>query len=376
MRNEQIEELLPFYALGVLTEAEQQQVEAYAAEHPEVRQQLEVEALALASLAYDAPPLEPSAAVKEQLLSRIRDTEPVEPASSPQPSAPSPVARRGWSWPTFGPLLPALAALSLLAAILAGVWVAILNNEMAQLRQTVTTMNEQMPPLQEEIAALRAENEALAAEMAGQQTQLADFSRDIDTLQETTLSLDQKLSTQAQTVETIDTTLADMPQQATAISALRQELTSQTEMLAALQEEIATLRLENNSLRRQLTAQRRIITQATAPDAQIRSITGTEALPTAQGQLVANPDDDTAALIISGLPPLAPDQIYQFWFVQNDAYVKAGRLDVDETGIGTLIVDVDDAIGSFQAMGVSIETEGIEPQPTRESMIMLGSLSS
>ena len=39
--NTRIEELLPFYALDALTDEERQLVEAYLAEHPEARRELE-----------------------------------------------------------------------------------------------------------------------------------------------------------------------------------------------------------------------------------------------------------------------------------------------------------------------------------------------
>jgi anti-sigma-K factor RskA len=83
----------------------------------------------------------------------------------------------------------------------------------------------------------------------------------------------------------------------------------------------------------------------------------------ALGQLIANPKDKSAVVLISGLPPLEPGKTYQVWLIGN-APVSAGLLTVNENGQSVLIITSEEAIGSFNAVGISIEPEGGSPQPT------------
>ena len=114
---------------------------------------------------------------------------------------------------------------------------------------------------------------------------------------------------------------------------------------------------------------------ATSPNVQTMAIDGTEALPGAHGQLIANPSNETAALIVSGLPPLQPGLVYKFWLVRGEELQEAGVVEVDADGLGILVVNSDTAIGAYDRMGVSIEPAAGGPQPTNQ-MIMLGNFSS
>jgi anti-sigma-K factor RskA len=99
------------------------------------------------------------------------------------------------------------------------------------------------------------------------------------------------------------------------------------------------------------------------------SLKGTEAQPGAQGQLIADPNEESAVLVISGLPPLEAGKTYQVWLI-GDAPVSAGLLTVDENGQAVLIVTTEAPIGSFQSLGVSIEPLGGSPQPTGDIVIL------
>jgi anti-sigma-K factor RskA len=99
------------------------------------------------------------------------------------------------------------------------------------------------------------------------------------------------------------------------------------------------------------------------------SLKGTDAQPRAQGQLIADPDDRSAVLVISGLPPLEAGRTYQVWLI-GEAPVSAGLLTVDENGQSVLIVTSEEAIGSFNSLGVSIEPEGGSTEPTGEIVIL------
>jgi anti-sigma-K factor RskA len=91
------------------------------------------------------------------------------------------------------------------------------------------------------------------------------------------------------------------------------------------------------------------------------------------GQLIANPNDKSAVVVISGLPPLEPGKTYQVWLI-GDAPVSAGFLTVDENGQSVLIVTSEESIGSFKSLGISIEPEGGSEQPTPDQIVVLSDL--
>jgi anti-sigma-K factor RskA len=143
-----------------------------------------------------------------------------------------------------------------------------------------------------------------------------------------------------------------------------------------LNAQVAGLRSEINALNQQVSAQSQSIDQIIAnlpqsneSDVITVSLKSTGEQPRALGQLIADPNDQSAVLVISGLPPLEPGQTYQVWLIGN-APVSAGLLTVDENGQSVLIVTSQEAIGSFNSLGISIEPEGGSEQPTGEIVVL------
>ena len=143
-----------------------------------------------------------------------------------------------------------------------------------------------------------------------------------------------------------------------------------------LSAQVAGLRSQIAALNDQVAAQSQSIDQiitnlppSNKSDVITVSLESTGEQPRALGQLIANPNDQSAVLVISGLPPLAPGQTYQVWLIGN-APVSAGLLTVDENGQSVLIVTSEEAIGSFTSLGISIEPEGGSEQPTGEIVVL------
>jgi anti-sigma-K factor RskA len=132
--------------------------------------------------------------------------------------------------------------------------------------------------------------------------------------------------------------------------------------ISALNEQVATQSKSIDELIRNLP-------QTNQSDVITVSLKSTEAQPRPLGQLIANPHDTSAVLVISGLPPLEPGKTYQVWLIGN-APVSAGLLTVDEHGQSVLIVTSKEAIGSFNSLGISIEPEGGSEQPTGEIVVL------
>lgn len=317
---DQIEELLPFYLLCSLRQEEQRQIEAYLAGHSEVWPEVAGLKQTMAEFAYSAPPVQPPARLKQALLERAAAE---TPARRPVPTQDSGgFWRRLWRPAAWGgPLRMATGGLALLGVILLGIWALVVYNE-------ITWLHRQNAALQQE---LQAQREVLVALEAG-------------------------------------------PAPAEVVQPAAQQLTEQAKILAGLADEINQLRAENAALRQDISSQRWMMAQATSPDSQAMSLSGTETLPGAHGQLIANPNDASAVLIVSGLPALEPGLVYQFWLVEGDAQQGVGVFSVDAQGVGTLQISTEATIGSYDAMGITVEPGGGSQQPTGD-MIMLGTFS-
>lgn len=85
---------------------------------------------------------------------------------------------------------------------------------------------------------------------------------------------------------------------------------------------------------------------------------------TAQGTLCAVPDGRLAWLIVQGLPPLAPGQVYQLWFVHGDQWISGGTFTVDQRGRGFLTIWPDQPLGDYETLGITVEPAGGSPYPT------------
>lgn len=258
MDRQDIEALLPFYALDALTDEERELVEKYLTEHPEARQQVKEMENAVSALPYGVTPVEPSRDTKERLMARVAADAEVRARSSGQ--AARPPARRASLFENL------FRTFSLVTAAVAIIWVIILNAQVLRLRSQMAALNEQVA----------AQSESL--------------DRVIETLNQTN-----------------------------------------------------------------------VITV---------SLKGTEVQPHAQGQLIANPESQSAVLVISGLPKLEPGKTYQVWLINGGGPVSAGLLRVDENGQAVFIVTSPETIGSFKSLGISVEPDGGSPQPTGEIVVL------
>ncbi|HJR82161.1 MAG TPA: anti-sigma factor [Anaerolineales bacterium] len=258
MNRQQIEELIPFYALDALSDEEKEIVEAYLKEYPDARQQVEELKRAAAALPYSVSPVDPSPRSKEALMRRVAADQSATTAMRDQPSTP-----RGMRWENF------FRVFSFGAAALAILWAFVLSAQVTSLRN--------------EIAALS-----------------------------------QALAVQSNTIEQIN---ANLP-------------------------------------------------QGTPSGVITVSLKGTEVQPQAQGQLIADPNSQSAVLVIVGLSPLEAGRTYQVWLIQGESPQSAGLLKVDANGQGVLVVTSEAEIGSFDALGISIEPEGGSLQPEGDIVVL------
>lgn len=100
------------------------------------------------------------------------------------------------------------------------------------------------------------------------------------------------------------------------------------------------------------------------------SLKGTDVQPQAQGQLIADPNKNSAVLVIDGLDQLEPGKTYQVWLIDGGGPKSAGLLSVDAHGQAVLIVTSELTIGEFSALGISVEPEGGSQQPTGDIVVL------
>ena len=139
--------------------------------------------------------------------------------------------------------------------------------------------------------------------------------------------------------------------------------------VARLQEQISSLNEQVTAQSESLDALIQNLPQSEQSEVITVSLNSTEDQPRPLGQLIANPNDRSAVVVISGLPPLEPGQTYQVWLI-GDAPVSAGLLTVDENGQSVLIVTSEESIGSFNSLGISIEPAGGSIEPTGEIVVL------
>ena len=127
------------------------------------------------------------------------------------------------------------------------------------------------------------------------------------------------------------------------------------------------------TLNSEMARLRDLVDGIAAPGVQTIAILGTEHQPKAHGNVIANPNAESAIVLLGSLSQLEPGQVYQFWLIRGDQPVSAGTFSVDDEGRAMLLIDAQEAIGLLDAVGVSIEPQGGSPQPTGD-IVMLSTL--
>lgn len=151
-RHDRYTELLPVHALGALDPEERRELEAHLAACAECRERLAGWGTTVEALAESAPPVRPSAEVRERLLGRVEERR-------PETAAGGPLRHSG-----LGPLAVAASVLLALAAgLVAGVvatrtWT---DHETAERRAEIAALEERLAESRREVEAIRLRLAAL-----------------------------------------------------------------------------------------------------------------------------------------------------------------------------------------------------------------------
>jgi anti-sigma-K factor RskA len=105
----------------------------------------------------------------------------------------------------------------------------------------------------------------------------------------------------------------------------------------------------------------------------IVSMRGSENAPQAVAQLLFQPGQTRAGLVVSGLPPLPDDRAYQLWFVDPNETRHAGDVfNVDESGQAMVAIDAPADYSPGWRCGVTEEPASGSEWPTGQN-VLLGS---
>jgi anti-sigma-K factor RskA len=307
--NEQSDDLLGAYALGALDQADRAAVEALLAASPEHQEELRQLRETVALLPYAAEPTTPPERVRQRLMARVADA--AAPAAAPQTAAPQAARRPGAPGSRW--IAPAMAALTC-AVIALATLTLFLNNTAVRLDGT---------------------NRQLVAALADMQTNLA-----------TTQTRQDELAAQ----------LAESQRQLDRVSA---ELASSEQQLAGLQE-----RLDQDAY---------VISFVSAPGVATRQLTSASTDLSAQGEMYMYPGRANAVVIFSGLPPLAPGQVYQFWLADSERQVASVTFMADARGVGHIIVEAPREVNSFSEVMITVEPSGGSSTPS-DQVVLEGAL--
>jgi hypothetical protein len=105
-----------------------------------------------------------------------------------------------------------------------------------------------------------------------------------------------------------------------------------------------------------------------APDVATVAITGTSDAPGVTGRMVYVPDEDTAIVNLSHLPPLPADEAYQLWILRDGRATSAGLFEQTGPTEGRRV-----ATGVAGADGLAVTAQPRSNQTTPEGPILVKS---
>lgn len=168
----------------------------------------------------------------------------------------------------------------------------------------------------------------------------------------------------------LQTTLAETQARqealATRLDEGRRELEQVSADLAASEQRIAEL----NVARAQ---DEYVISFVSAPGVATRELTAADAGLGAQGEMYMYPGNSSAVVLFSGLAPLEPGQVYQFWLADGSTQVAGGTFAVDAGGIGHIVVQAPREVNAFREVMVTVEPEGGSDTPS-QTVVLEGNL--
>ncbi|MGB1253840.1 MAG: anti-sigma factor domain-containing protein [Candidatus Promineifilaceae bacterium] len=150
------------------------------------------------------------------------------------------------------------------------------------------------------------------------------------------------------------------------------EITALETTITTLNMDIERLTIANVALQQQLEERTTTLAFYRDPALEHFEVTGTDLQTTAVGLFSVDASVMQAALWVTGLEALDPNQTYQLWYIGEDGVVSGGVFVVEADGRASILIDSVE-IDPYNAIGISIEPSGGSETPS-DQIVMLGSL--
>jgi hypothetical protein len=84
----------------------------------------------------------------------------------------------------------------------------------------------------------------------------------------------------------------------------------------------------------------------------------------ASATMYMQPGDKHAVLVVAGMPRAEPGMTYQFWLAGSGGQEPAGTFDVDQNGVGLLMIDAPLPVNEYDEVMVTVERSGGSQLPS------------
>ncbi|MCS6927415.1 MAG: anti-sigma factor [Candidatus Binatia bacterium] len=382
MTHQEIQELLPLYALGGLDEQSNKTIVEHLAESCEVcatELQEWQEVVALLPLAF--VPDGPSPEVKARVMARVR-----------QDLRPQTLSARPRRWRPSWIALP-LAAAAAILLLIGGLRYQEVVHNLATQAEKATSLAALLAQEQAKLAAREAEVEQLRAQLREQHALVAERAQILAHLEAMLAEQRRLVTVREQEVAQLRAEKERSQAVAAAyereLAALQAEVQRQRETVASTERRAEEFRMaleqqralveartrEAAQLRDALARQRAVIEVLTTPGLQMGYLRRAKRGVEAEGHVLWNERKKTWLFYTFRLPPPPPGKEYQVWFMtEREGPVSAGLLVPDHTGTGSLLAAPPSKLfGRVTATAVTLEPAGGLPKPSGE-MYLRGSL--
>ena len=150
-------------------------------------------------------------------------------------------------------------------------------------------------------------------------------------------------------------------------SALAAGATVQSADLAAIHTQVVDLAIARDEMNETIETQNAILDVTLRQDVEWTVLEGTEIAPGASARCAWSRTLELGAFIAENLPPPPSGKAYHMWLVYENAWVNAGRFDVDREGRGHLVLRriwSEESPGKLVGFAVTMEDAA---EPTRPS---------
>ena len=96
---------------------------------------------------------------------------------------------------------------------------------------------------------------------------------------------------------------------------------------------------------------------------------GTEAMPAAEGRLIADLDSNQGLLIVDSMNTLEKTSQYQLWLIRNGERSSGAVFSVNARGMACVMVSAQQPLADYDSFGVTIEPHGGRAGPTGKKVL-------